>query len=66
EVQKESVARGATRRAQCSALPEDWGLSWVQCWAEASLWESGREPQVTDFLRVLASSAGDSDQPLCR
>lgn len=66
EVQRDSIARGTARRAQCSALPENWGLPWVQCWAEASLWESGREPQVTDFLRVLASSAGDSDQPLCR
>lgn len=66
EVQRDSVARGAARRAQCSALPEGWGLPWVQCWAEASLWESGREPQVTDFLRVLASTAGASDQPLCR
>ncbi len=66
EVQRDSVARGAARRAQCSALPEDWGLPWVQCWAEASLWESGQEPQVTEFLHILASSAGASDPPQCR
>ncbi|WP_224362798.1 hypothetical protein [Hyalangium versicolor] len=65
-VQKESVARGSARRAQCSALPEDWGVSWVQCWAEASLWERGQEPQVTEFLSLLASSGGASAQPQCR
>jgi len=65
-VQQESIARGAARRAQCSTLPEDWGLPWVQCWAEASLWESGREPQAAEFLRTLAASAGSSSQPMCR
>jgi len=65
-VQQESMARGAARRAQCSTLPEDWGLPWVQCWAEASLWESGREPQPTEFLRTMAASAGGSGQPVCR
>lgn len=65
-VQQESIARGAARRAQCSTLPEDWGVSWVQCWAEASLWESGREPQAAEFLRTLAASAGEPSQPMCR
>jgi hypothetical protein len=66
QVQQGSIARGAARRAQCSALPENWGIPWVQCWAEASLWESGREPQAAEFLRILASSAGVSNQPMCR
>jgi hypothetical protein len=65
-VQQGSIARGAARRAQCSALPEDWGISWVQCWAEASLWETGREPQAAEFLGILAASAGVSSQPMCR
>jgi hypothetical protein len=65
-VQQASIARGAARRAQCSALPEDWDISWVQCWAEASLWESGREPQAAEFLAILAASAGASSQPVCR
>ncbi|WP_257460546.1 hypothetical protein [Archangium lipolyticum] len=65
-VQQDSVARGAARRAQCSALPANWGLPWVQCWAEASLWQNGQEPQVNEFLNLLATSAGTSDQPQCR
>ncbi|WP_224244952.1 hypothetical protein [Hyalangium gracile] len=65
-VQADSVARGAARRAQCSALPQDWGPAWVQCWAEATLWERGQEPQASEFLQVLASSAGASEQPQCR
>jgi hypothetical protein len=65
-VQQDSVARGNARRAQCSALPQDWGLSWVQCWAEASLWERGQEPQVGEFLNLLATSAGGSGPPQCR
>jgi hypothetical protein len=65
-VKQDSMARGAARRAQCNELPQSWGLPWVQCWAESSLWESGREPQVTEFLRLLAASAGGPDQPLCR
>lgn|GEM_PF-2072302 len=65
-VKRDSMARGAARRAQCNALPQDWGLPWVQCWAEASLWESGQEPQVTEFLHLLAASAGGPAQPLCR
>ncbi len=64
-VQQSSIARGAARRAQCSTLPEDWGIPWVQCWAEASLWESGREPMATEFLRILAGSAGASSEPMC-
>ena len=66
EVQRDAIARGAARRAQCNALPESWDPSWVQCWAEASLLESGREPQAPDFLRILAASAGAPDQPQCR
>jgi hypothetical protein len=65
-VQRDAMARGTARRAGCSALPEDWGTSWVQCWAEATLWENGREPQATEFLRLLAASAGAADSPQCR
>jgi hypothetical protein len=66
EVQRDSIARGNARRAQCNTLPENWDPSWVQCWAEATLWESGREPQAPEFLRILAASTGAADQPQCR
>jgi hypothetical protein len=66
EVQRDSISRGNARRAQCTTLPENWDPSWVQCWAEASLWENGREPQAPEFLGILAASAGASDQPQCR
>lgn len=66
EVQRESIARGNTRRAQCNALPQNWDATWVQCWAEASLWGTGKEPQVPEFLSILASSAGATAQPQCR
>ena len=65
-VQRDAVARGAWRRSQCSALPADWGLSWVQCWAESALWSSGKEPQASEFLGLLATSASASSPPLCR
>lgn len=65
-VQQESVARGTARRAQCSALPADWSPAWVQCWAEATLWERGQEPQATEFLGLLATSGGATNPLLCR
>lgn len=65
-IKKDSEVRAAARRAQCAALPADWSTSWVQCWAEASLWGNGEQPQPAEFLRTLASSAGASDQPNCR
>ncbi|HVG59185.1 MAG TPA: hypothetical protein VNA24_11560 [Hyalangium sp.] len=66
EVKRESSARGATRRAECSALPAQWGQQWVQCWAEAALWESGKVPNGIEFLQLLAASAGGSSPPQCR
>lgn len=66
EVQRDSIARGTARRAQCNALPPNWDANWVQCWAEASLWGNGKEPQVPEFLGILASSAGATAQPQCR
>jgi hypothetical protein len=65
-VKQDSMARGAARRAQCNALPQDWGLPWVQCWAEASLWESGQEPRGGEFLQLLAASAGSTAPLSCR
>jgi hypothetical protein len=65
-VQRDAQVRGAARRAACASLPADWSTSWVQCWAEAALWESGNEPAPNEFLRVLASSKGAPQQPQCR
>jgi hypothetical protein len=65
-VKQDSEFRAAARRAQCAQLPADWSTPWVQCWAESALWGSGQQPQVTEFLSVLATSAGASEQPLCR
>ena len=65
-VQRDAQVRGAARRAACASLPADWSTSWVQCWAEAALWESGNEPAPQEFLRVLASSKGAAEQPQCR
>ncbi|HEY0095440.1 MAG TPA: hypothetical protein VGB96_14010 [Archangium sp.] len=65
-VKRDAVARGMWRRSQCSALPADWGTSWVQCWAESALWASGQEPQASEFLNLLATSASASSPPLCR
>jgi hypothetical protein len=64
-VRRDGEARGAARRAECGAMPENWGLPWVQCWAESALW-SGQEPQVSEFLQLLATQAGGAVQPLCR
>jgi hypothetical protein len=65
-VKRDSMARGAVRGAQCGALPADGSVSWVQCWAEASLWKNGQEPQPTELLQLLATSVDASAQPLCR
>ncbi len=65
-VKRDAEARGAWRRSQCSALPADWSTPWVQCWAEAALWSNGREPQASEFLHLLATSAGASSPPVCR
>jgi hypothetical protein len=65
-VQRDGEQRGFTRRAQCKELPADWSSSWVQCWAEASLWESGKEIPADTFLQLLASSAGSAQQVKCR
>lgn len=65
-VKRDAEARGAWRRSQCSALPADWSTPWVQCWAESALWSSGKEPQASEFLHLLATSAGASSPPLCR
>ncbi|WP_434389007.1 hypothetical protein [Melittangium boletus] len=65
-VQRETQMRGAARRATCASLPAEWSPSWVQCWAEASLWERGSEPPPDEFLRLVASSTGTMDQPRCR
>ena len=65
-VKRDAEARGAWRRSQCGTLPADWGTSWVQCWAESALWASGREPQASELLNLLATSASASAQPLCR
>jgi hypothetical protein len=65
-VQRDAQVRGAARRSACSTLPADWSTDWVQCWAEATLWESGAEPPPDEFLRLVASSAGASEQPRCR
>jgi hypothetical protein len=64
-VRRDGEVRGAARRAECGELPEGWGLPWVQCWAEASLW-GGQPPEVSQFLQLLATQAGGSAQPLCR
>ncbi|QRK04989.1 hypothetical protein JQX13_32905 [Archangium violaceum] len=65
-VHRDAQARGAQRRAWCNELPTDWSTPWVQCWAESTLWESGREPQPTALLQLIATRAGASEQPLCR
>jgi hypothetical protein len=65
-VQKDGERRSSTRRAQCKALPADWNISWVQCWAEATLWESGKEPAANSFLQLLASNAGMAHPVKCR
>jgi len=65
-VQRESQLRGAARMEQCKTLPENWGIPWVQCWAEASLWSTGETPPPTGFLQLLATSAGAPAQPQCR
>lgn len=65
-IERDAVARAATRRAQCGEPPAEWNLSWIQCWAESSLWGNGREPQADEFLQTLASSAGAPAQPSCR
>ncbi|WP_375767434.1 hypothetical protein NR798_38015 [Archangium gephyra] len=65
-VKRDAEARGAWRRNQCGALPADWSTPWVQCWAESALWASGKEPQASEFLNLLASSASASSPPLCR
>jgi hypothetical protein len=65
-VQRDIQVRAAQRRAECSTLPADWSVSWVQCWAESALWGSGQEPPPTGLLQVLATSAGTTEQPLCR
>lgn len=65
-VKRDAEARGAWRRSQCGTLPADWGTSWVQCWAESALWASGHEPQASEFLNLLATSASAPAQPLCR
>lgn len=65
-VKRDAEARGAWRRSQCDTLPADWSIPWVQCWAESALWASGQEPQASEFLHLLATSASASAQPLCR
>ena len=65
-IQRDAQIRGAARRAACAALPANWSTDWVQCWAEASLWENGVEPAPNEFLRLVASSAGSAEQPNCR
>ncbi|PTL82774.1 hypothetical protein [Vitiosangium sp. GDMCC 1.1324] len=65
-VQQDGRVRGAQRRTQCAELPANWSTPWVQCWAEATLWEGGQEPQPNGFLQLLASNAGASEQPMCR
>ena len=65
-VKRDAQARGAWRRSQCDTLPADWSSPWVQCWAESALWSSGKEPQASEFLGLLASNAGASSRPLCR
>ena len=65
-LQAEGASRGAARRAQCLSSAAEGTIPAVQCWAESSLWESGREPPASDFLQHLASSAGVTEQPHCR
>jgi hypothetical protein len=65
-VKQGRVARGAERRAACATLPPDWSSAWVQCWAEASLWEQGQPPQGADFLQLLLASADPSARLQCR
>jgi len=65
-VKQGRVARGAARRAQCNALPQDWGNDWVQCWAEAGLWEQGQAPQGIGFLQALLASADPTARVQCR
>ncbi|ATB41455.1 hypothetical protein CYFUS_006921 [Cystobacter fuscus] len=65
-VQHDARVRGAARRSACNALPANWNTDWVQCWAEATLWENGSEPAPDEFLRLVASSTGASEQPRCR
>ena len=65
-VQRDIQVRATQRRTQCSTLPADWSIPWVQCWAESALWGNGQEPPPTGLLQVLANSAGTNEQPLCR
>jgi hypothetical protein len=65
-VQRDGKSRGAARRTLCRESPESWSSSWVQCWAEASLWESSLGPLPNEFLQFLASSAGAPMQIQCR
>jgi hypothetical protein len=65
-VRREGQLRGAARMEQCKTLPAGWGIPWVQCWAEATLWSSGETPPETAFLHLLATSAGAPAQPKCR
>jgi hypothetical protein len=65
-VRREGQVRGAARMEQCKTLPAGWGIPWVQCWAEATLWSSGETPPPTSFLQFLATSAGAPAQPRCR
>jgi hypothetical protein len=60
------VVRGALRRTECHTLPQDWELDWVQCWAEAGLWEQGQAPQGVGFLQTLLASADPSARVQCR
>lgn len=65
-VVRDAQVRGTARRADCNALPADWGIPWVQCWAESALWGSGQEPAAGEFLQVLATQANASASPVCR
>jgi len=65
-VQHDAQVRGAARRASCANLPAEWSAQWVQCWAEATLWERGSEPPPDEFLKLVASSTGAAEQPQCR
>ncbi|MFY0570794.1 hypothetical protein ACN28E_44150 [Archangium lansingense] len=65
-VKRDAEARGAWRRSQCNTLPADWSTPWVQCWAESALWSVGQEPHASEFLNILATSAGATSMPVCR
>ena len=64
-VRRDGAWRAAQLRKQCLKPPAQWNAPWVQCWAEASFWESAREPSASTLLKLMVSSAGAAEPVRC-